>query len=90
MLMPSDHTPSGQSATQSKPFRLGRLARELVAAHPEVDGLVQIDCMWAEVLTIPYVGELLSAWPEATFFNCNEEAVTSVTIVRQRRDSNAS
>ena len=63
------------------------LACEFIAEHPEIDGPVQIDCMWAEVLSPTVVDEILKAWPEAMFFNCNEDAADSIAVVRERRDA---
>lgn len=65
-------------------------ARRFVAEHPEVTGSVTLDCTWVEAASPPFIHELLKAWPEATFINCNEDVEQTVEWVRQRSASEPS
>lgn len=60
-----------------------RGAYDFLAAHPEVKGRVELDCRWVSVISGSYVAEILSAWPEAVFMNCNEDVAETIRYVRK-------
>lgn len=59
-------------------------AREFVAAHPEVSGLVELDCQYVEVMLPSYAYGLLKAWPKAVFVKTNEDVSEAISLVRER------
>jgi hypothetical protein len=62
-------------------------ARELIAAHPDLDGgrQVVLDASGVEVASPPFLDELVAAWPGALLVNFNDDVAAAWDLVIERR-----
>lgn len=77
-----------QDFTRNRVLATRRLAHKLVSEHPEVgpNERVVLDCTDIEVISTPYVDELLHAWPRAAWVHTNRDVQETIDLVRDRKN----
>lgn len=76
-------TPEPIDWTVCEVFATRDRARQVVAALP--DGVVVLDCVGVEVMSPPFVDELLALRPDVDLVNANEDVTTCWEMVVERR-----